>query len=662
MRRTLATAVVAGALACTLPWVTTSAQQARNVGNADAITQDELKGYDYFLASDQLEGRNVPSRGYDTAALYVASYLREWGLKAGGSTTGTNGPLQPYLMPIELVSNQVDPAGMKLTLTVPPGAGRGGRGGAGAPGGGRAGAAPAGPRSFEYAKDWSAGGGGFGAFAGGGRGGVTVAPADIKDAQLVFAGNGYVINKTKTNPYEGLDVRGKVVVIAGQPPEIAAAMAAALAGRGGAGAAGAGRGGRGNAANALGVENVDYMTPQGYAARNGALAVITIASFQQLASLSAPAGGRGAGPNGPPYQVVRFQGARTASATVPSITAGVDLTNALFQGERLTGAQVFDGAAANAKLDSFALNADKKISLTIVVNSTRGWTENVVGMLEGSDPVLKDQYVVYSAHLDHIGLGGPDANGDTVNNGADDDASGSAAILAIAHAYAQGAAKGIRPKRTMIFLWVAGEEKGLWGSQYFNEFPPIDIKKVVLDLNIDMIGRSRPPGYTDPPSYKLVEPGEVFVVGPNISSADLKKTLDAVNNGYQKLKISDFYDTVAPDATHDNLGPQPNGQRIFYRSDHYNFAKMGIPIAFFTTGLHPDYHRLTDSPDKLDYKSMAAITRTIAAVGWVVGNSATPPKINAKLPDRLVEDMKSASEQGWGKLTPVLPPLAGMPF
>jgi Zn-dependent M28 family amino/carboxypeptidase len=625
----------------------TPQSKGKGYGNVDAITQDELKVYDYFLAADQLEGRNVPSRGYDTAALYIASHLKEWRLKPGGNQASTNGPLQPYLMPFELVSNQIDAANMKLSLTAPA-AGRGGRGGAGGGGGRGAAAAPAGPRSFEYAKEWTVGGGG-------GRGGPAIDPIDIAGAQLVFVGNGYVINKTKTNPYQGLDVRGKIMVVAGVPPELAAAQAAAATARGGAaGAAGGGRGRGGAAPNPLGVENTDFVTPQGYAVKNGARAIITIATFQQLSTMASPnAGGRAAGPNGPAYQVVKFQAARPPS--VPSIVAGVDLTNAIFQGEKLSATQVFEGATANTKLESFDLTAEKKVALHTAVTSDHSLTENVIGIVEGSDPVLKNEYVVFSGHLDHLGLSVPDpATGDRVFNGADDDGSGSAALMAMAHAYAQGAAKGMRPKRSIIFAWVAGEEKGLWGSQYFNQFPPIDITKVVADLNMDMIGRTKPDtAYVDPPSYKLVEKGEIFVVGPNISSDELEKTLETVNNGYQKLKINHFYDVTAPDATHDNLGPQPNGQRIFYRSDHYNFAKMGIPIAFFTTGLHPDYHRLTDSPEKIDFLEMEKVTKMVAASGWVLANSATRPKLNAKLPDQLINDMKTAHDQGWGKLTPV---------
>jgi len=678
MRRIVGTIVFVGAILLTSNWVSSSPHQAKEknakgsaakaatYGYTDMISEEELKIYDYFLSADQLEGRNLPSRGYDTAALYIAGHMREWNLKPGGSSTGTDGPLQPYIMPFELVSNQLDAAGMKLALTTPAPAARGGRGSAAGGGPGGRGEAPAAApvtHSYEYAKEWTIGGG-AGGFGGGGRGGGAPQAADMANAPMVFVGNGYLINKSNTNPYQGVDVRGKIMVVAGIPQELATAQQAALAARGaGAGGRGAAAGGRGGApANPLGVENTDFTTPQTYAVKNGALGIVMVPTFQQMSSMALPSpggGGRGGGLNGPSYQVVKFQTARPAS--VPTIMAGLELTNALFQGEKLNAAQVFDGATANAKLESFALSAEKKMSLHVAVNSDFNHAENVIAMIEGGDPVLKNEYVVMSAHLDHIGLANPNSTGDNVNNGADDDASGCAALMGIARAFEQGAEKGVRLKRTIIFLWVAGEEKGLWGSQYFNQFPPIDITKVVLDLNIDMIGRSKTPGYVDPPAYKLAERNEVFVVGPNISSDDLNKTLETVNAGYLKLNLNHFYDVTAPDATHDNLGPGTTGQRIFSRSDHYNFAKMGIPVAFFTTGLHSDYHQVTDSPDKIDFKQMLAITKTMAAVAWVVGNTSTPPKINAKMPERLVNDMKNVQEQGWGKLTPVLAPLAKNP-
>jgi len=674
----------------------TKAGAATTYGNADAITEEELKVYDYFLASDQLEGRYFPSRGYDTAALYVASHLAEWGLKPGGSTTGTNGPLQPYFMPIEMAARTLLPEESKASLTAPaPGGGGGGRGaGAGGGGGGQGGGGARGARGvgtaapvttdFEYGKDWTVGGGG-------GRGGAAAEALEVS-ANLVFAGNGYVITKGNVNPYQGLDVKGKIIVVAGTPPELAAPQGGGRGGRAGAAAApsaagapaaagaaaadaqpaAAGRGGRG-AVNPLGEACTDFWTPEQYGAKNGALAVVTVANYTQLAAMEGAGGGGragrgaaagrgGAALNGPPFSPVKFQATPTCPG-VPSVTAGLELTNALFQGETVNASQVFYDTGSNTKLDSFALNAAKKLNLHVAVHVEQGHAEDVIGILEGSDPVLKNEYIVMSAHLDHIGLSAPQPDGHTVNNGADDDGSGSTGLLGVAHAYAEGAAKGIRPKRSIIFLWNGGEERGLWGSQYFTQFPPIDLNTVVANLNMDMIGRTKNPNSVDNNAqHFLVDPGEVLVVGPNISSDDLEKTIETTNSAYQKLKINHFYDVTAPDATHDNLGPQPNGQRIFYRSDHYNFAKMGIPIAFFTVGLHLDYHRPTDTPEKIDYHEIQTVSKTVAAVGWQLANDPGRPKLNSKLPDQLIKDMDAAKKAGWGKITPVLPPLPGEPY
>ena len=646
-------------------------------GNIDSISQEELQNYLYFIASDQLEGRNFPSRGYDTAALYVAGHLSEWGLKPGGSTAGTTGPLQPYLMPIELVARTVVPEESKLTVIGPPagGRGRGGTGGEGSQtGGARGGNAEPQSTAFEYGREWTTGSGGFA-----GRGATVAGPLEVT-ANLVFAGNGYVINKTKTNPYEGIEVKGKIVVVAGLPPELEAQQGGrgGRAGRGGANPQTPGQqtpaaaeaaterpAGRGaNTANPLGENCTDYFSPEAYAAKNGALAVVTVANFQQAAALGTPTGrgGRGPGLNGPNFQVKKFlDGGACPSA--PAFTAGLAVTNALFQGEKMSGAQVFYAAGESRKVDSFELNARKKLSIKLAVKTEENHGENVVGIVEGSDPVLKNEYVIVSAHMDHIGLTAPGSDGDSINNGADDDGSGTVGVMALARAYAEGAAKGMRPKRSIVFLWNGGEEKGLLGSRYFTQFPPIDLTKVVADLNIDMIGRTKSDKSVDPnTTHVLVKPGEVLVIGPNISSDDLGQVIDSVNVHGQKMDFNHFYDTTAPDATHDNLGPQPNGQRIFYRSDHYNFAKVGIPIAFFTTGLHVDYHRPSDTPDKIDYQEMQRITKTVGAVAWQLANQAGRPKLKTNLPEQLVKDMKAAQAQGWGKVTPILTPLPGEPF
>jgi Zn-dependent M28 family amino/carboxypeptidase len=586
---------------------------ASSYGNADSIGEDELKNYLYFLASDQLEGRSLPSRGFDTAALYVASHLAEWGLRPVAGAANAHGPLQPYFMPMELLAKTVIPAESRASVS-----------------GAR-------PVELAYGRDWTAGAGG--------RGATPLEPFEAA-GNLVFAGNGYTVVKGNIDPYAGLDAKGAIVVVAGLPPELAAQQAA-----------GRGAGGRG-APNPLGENCKDFLTPEEAAAKNGAVAVVTVANYQQLTAMASPA----AAPlNGPAYRVPKLV-APPACPAVPSVTAGLGMANAIFQGEKTGAQQIFYGAGANAKLDSFALRAGKKLSLKVVTRSEGGHGENVIGILDGGDARLKNEYVVISAHLDHIGMSAPLADGHAVNNGADDDGSGSAALLAMARAYAEGAVKGLRPRRSVIFLWNAGEEKGLWGSQYFNQYPFLDIHQVVADLNMDMIGRSKGAGYSDSDAtHVLAKPGEVLLIGPQVSSDDLEKTVETVNGNYQKLTLNHFYDATAPDATHDNLGPPPNGQRVFYRSDHYNFARMGIPIAFFTTGLHPDYHRPTDTPEKIDYRQMQVIAKTVAAVAWQLANQDSRPEVNAKLPDRLMKDMKSAREEGWGKVTPVLGPVPGLP-
>ncbi|MGH9465934.1 MAG: M28 family peptidase [Terriglobales bacterium] len=634
---------------------------AHPYGNANAISVHELKTYDYFLASDQLEGRDTPSRGYDLAALYVASHLSQWGLEPGGSTTGTNGPLQPYFLPMDLVTTNPNPAAMRLAITVP--AVSGGRFfqffGMPAP-------LPAGTHRLAYGHDWIVN-------TPTGRNAPQLTGGSFQNAQLVFAGNGYVIGGH--NPYDGLDVQGKVLVVAGEPTALRQYQTDLI------------NSFLHGAARPKNPMSGGAMTPEQYAAAHGAVAVISAPSFNELSEMAKPDAGKlHFGVNGPNYQVVKFL--PPPAPAVPQLVAGPALMNALFQGEKVSASAVM-AEANSGTLPSFALAPDKTISGTVAVTTTHNHAEDVIGMLPGSDPVLKDQYVVISAHLDHIGLSptpgcreenpilaagdstdfgltmAPDQKDcDGINNGADDDGSGSTALLGVAHAFVTGAAKGMRPKRTIIFLWNTGEEKGLWGSQYFAEFPPVDIHHVVADLNMDMEGRARTPGYVDPPHEKLVAPNEVFVIGPEVSSSEMGQTLDRVNDGFQKMDLNHFYDDTVPDATHDNIGPGPQGQRVFYRSDHYNFAKLGIPIVFFTTGLHPDYHRVTDSPDKLNFPNMQKIARTVAALGWVLGTEpdSALPKLDAQLPPLLVHDMAVAKKAGWGELTPASPPLPGEPF
>jgi peptidase M28-like protein len=224
---------------------------------------------------------------------------------------------------------------------------------------------------------------------------------------------------------------------------------------------------------------------------------------------------------------------------------------------------------------------------------------NVVAVVPGSDSALAHTYVAFGAHLDHIGIQ-PAENGDSIANGADDDGTGSMALIAIA----KREQRGPRAKRSMLFVWHTGEELGLFGSEWFTSHPTVPLDSIVAQLNADMIGRN------DPDSLYLIGPRSA----PNGQSTVLGGIVDSVNDASQRPFLMNR-DWDAPS----------HPEQLYYRSDHYNYAKHGIPIVFFTTGLHADYHKVTDSPDKIDYDKLARVATLIMQTGNVVANSPTRP-------------------------------------
>jgi Zn-dependent M28 family amino/carboxypeptidase len=261
------------------------------------------------------------------------------------------------------------------------------------------------------------------------------------------------------------------------------------------------------------------------------------------------------------------------------------------------------------------------MNFTVSIKTETVYTQNVVAVLEGSDPTLKNEYVAIGAHYDHVGIGRANASGDTIYNGADDDGSGTTATLAMAEAFA----KGPRPKRSILFVWHAGEEKGLWGAEYINEFPVVPLNQIITQLNIDMIGRSKKEGDTNPRNTPLTGPNELYVIGSKMMSTELGELSERVNNSYLKLNFNYKYD-------------DPNDtNRFFFRSDHYHYAKKGIPIIFYFTGTHEDYHQASDHADKIDYQKMEKITRTIYATAWELANNlAKRPTVDKQLPAQLM--------------------------
>lgn len=280
-------------------------------------------------------------------------------------------------------------------------------------------------------------------------------------------------------------------------------------------------------------------------------------------------------------------------------------------------------AQAGVNLDSARaaatgpLNARAIPGVTIHVDLPRRLLQqasapNVVGILEGSDPVLKHQYVVFSGHMDHIGTpsdgeGCAAKGADSICNGADDDGTGSVAVLELARAFASAP---VRTKRSLIFLTVSGEERGLWGSAYFTDHPAVPIDSIVADLNSDMVGRS------DTLRDSMVAIGR--------EHSDLGSTLDRVAQAHPELRMTPIND------------PWPQEQ-LFFRSDHYNFARKGVPILFFTSGLHPDYHQVSDTPDRIDTEKEARFVRLEYYLGETVANAARKPQWNPDSYQKIVQ-------------------------
>jgi Zn-dependent M28 family amino/carboxypeptidase len=225
---------------------------------------------------------------------------------------------------------------------------------------------------------------------------------------------------------------------------------------------------------------------------------------------------------------------------------------------------------------------------------------NVAAYIEGSDPVLKNEYVIFSGHADHIG-----GSGIKINAGADDNASGCAALLSMAKAF-QSLEK--KPLRSILFLWVSGEEIGLYGSQSYVNNPLVPLEKTVCDLNMDMIGRVK--GVADTAADNPVTGSkEVFVITDN-QSKELINIANEVDNG--TVLDLDY-----------SLSGRNHPLQLFARSDHYNFARKDIPVLFFTTGEHTDYHTPGDVIEKIDFKKMELITRTMFQIGHIVADRKT---------------------------------------
>jgi hypothetical protein len=513
---------------------------------ADQITAAQLKDYLHFVASDEMEGRDTPSRGLDLTAKFIALNLSRWGLKPAGDN-GT------YFQRIAMQRIKLDVANTRAEVN---------------------------GQAFSFGED------------------LLAQPiAGTASAPLIYVGHGWVIKSKNIDAYQGIDVKDKIVVVLGGGLPKGVSFADLSSGK----------------------QGIDWINPDAYAETHGAKAIIAIPNKQMLTNwqrISQNFTTTGT------ISIEKFKKPGEAPK-VPRITLSEKALNALMQGETQTAATLLDRDQAES-IKAFDFSATKKVSLNVTTKIEQIFTQNVVAIAEGRDSVLKNEYVALGAHYDHVGTGSPGGGrapslkgdtSDTIWNGADDDGSGTVALMAVAETLG----KNPPPKRSVLFVWHCGEEKGLWGSRYFVENPTVPLDRIVTQINIDMIGRSKAAGDSNAANTSLSGPNEVYVIGSKLMSTQLGELSESTNHAYLNLTLNYKYDDPK----------DPN--RFFYRSDHYNYAKKGVPIIFYFDGEHEDYHRPGDHPEKIDYQKMEKVTRTVFVTMWELAERATRPVVDKPL-------------------------------
>ncbi|HUK91197.1 MAG TPA: M20/M25/M40 family metallo-hydrolase, partial [Blastocatellia bacterium] len=389
-----------------------------------------------------------------------------------------------------------------------------------------------GPHAFACGKDFLAG-----------SPGAAIGP-------LVYVGHGWVVKSKNVDAYQGVDIKDKIIIVSGNGLP------------------------KGVTFNDLrsGKPEVDWFTPNMYAAAHGAKGIVVVPEFRTLATWDVTQRNSVEHPN---VSVAKFRD--NQGAELPTIVASPAMLDELFRNEIHPASVIFNSPIKGDPVDPFELRPEKSLSFTVGAEKIEERTQNIVAVWEGSDPVLKNEYVAVGAHYDHVGMGQPSGGRmpstkdgeDIIYNGADDDGSGTTALLAMA----QELAHSPRPKRSVLFVWHCGEEKGLWGSRYFTDNPTIPLNQIIAQLNIDMIGRSKPEGDKNPLNKDLSGPHGIYVIGSKMMSTELGDLTASVNQSFLKLDFDYRYDDP-----HDP-------ERFFYRSDHYNYAKHGVPIVFFFDGV-----------------------------------------------------------------------------
>ncbi len=544
-------------------------------GRGQTVQADDLRRWLGYLASDELEGRATFSEGLGLAAAYIATELKAAGVQPGGDSGS-------YFQRVKVLGVK-SASRSTLTLTV----------------NGQT-------RSFKDGEGLS-----FPRNVGGKR--------RLELDQAEFLGYGLDAPLVNHLDYPGKDVKGKLVVwlgAAGPEGVDARTHRRLLTGRHRYATE------QMRAAASLGPELPAFPFP----GQEGEPQAATPSPSPSAAPSGGPPGFGRAPLPAPDFTTVQ----RLDKPAPPNVTAKDELLEFLFSASDVKYAELKERAQKREPLPSFALKNVKLVfdldaDYTVVRTQL---TRNVVGIVPGTDAARKDTYVAFGAHYDHVGyadgeistgpsgqrrLGAPGrvkdgALEDRIWNGADDDGSGSVTLLGVAKA-----AVSQRPKRSMIFVWHTGEERGLLGSRFNADYPAVPNQKIVAQLNLDMVGRNR--------DDKGEEENTVYLVGSDRISTELHNLSEATNKALPLPLKLDY-----------ELNDPTDLEQVYYRSDHFSYAAYGIPIIFYTTALHPDYHVNTDSVEKIRFDKMARIGQLVLATGLRVANLDHPPARDDKGP------------------------------
>jgi hypothetical protein len=516
--------------------ISTAAFPQKSGSAEKLIIASDLRSHVEFLASPFLKGRMDGEPGLDIAARYLASQAQLIGLKPANSGS--------YFQPYTIIRKSLDANSSYVRVVT--------------------------SNDSTQISDppYNL---------------VPMGPADISlEGEVVFAGYGIKSDKYKYNDLEGIDVSGKILLVMQRAPM------------------------------SEDGKRPLFSEPEWMSEMSLQLKLGNLFSAKPKAVLFVPDPKSGSGslaessPGFAGYLTSKntLKGSKEIEnpfmAMLPKVLfVSRSLADALLSGTGTSLEELQKKIDSNLKPSSFLIPG-KILKIREKALTEEKTLNNVAGYIEGSDPVLKNELVIFSAHYDHIG-----AAGDKVNAGADDDASGCAALLSTAEAF-QGLKK--KPLRSILFLWVSGEEIGLFGSESYVKSPLFPLEKTVADLNMDMIGRVKSEADSTKETPMTGEKS-IFVITDS-QSRDLRSIADETDG---KSTLDFDY----------SLSGRDHPLQLFARSDHFNFVKKDIPVLFFTSGLHTDYHTPGDIPSKLNYDKMELVTRTMYRIGLTIANRKT---------------------------------------